>query len=583
MLNCYTSKRIQVTLEPQPIGRGGEGNIYLIKNPNEFKSCVAKIYKKDSKKQYKISYIINTVPNSIINRDTVWPKESVFDKNGKFIGFIMPKAVEKGIKLNILCSSRVNTQKYGSEWEKFCREKREAILLRLKICANISLAVNNIHSEKSYVLVDLKPENILISPSGQISIIDIDSIGIYGGNKSYPAEVHTYDYTPPEFYKNKSLNDIQRTWDYFSMGVVFYMILAGIHPYTGTCKSPYDTCTSYDQKIMKGLYPHGSKGSFFVQLLPEQSVIKNYPSNIQELFTKCFNEGHDNPSIRPTPCQWYNEIIKLIEDIKSSKVIINVPQTFLKKPKIVPPPKPLRPKYKSPINPTPKIKSKPSSFVSTITHTKPKNKTRKVVVTLILLIFIISIIIGLFNKYYSTNKLNDTKIRDTRNTSIDEINNYSRNNNTNETPNTNTNTNTKDKNNYNIPEIESNDPSQISYNWIYYLKNKNTLKNAWKLLDKNLGGDYNKWEPGYINIEDTYIHRSKLIKSSNGYAEVEVIYDAHDKVYDSKNNKCNNCFVRYHRRFLLKFTNYEWKIYKMDNDYYSDWYTTFDLKRFGKL
>jgi DNA-binding helix-hairpin-helix protein with protein kinase domain len=226
-------------VSPKPLASGGEGEVYtLLVGPNN--QC-AKIYflnQRTKEREEKINFIVSNIP---IQQNSgrfllCMPTETLFDAKGKFVGFLMPIAFDNSVQLYELVTTQIN-KKLTHEWhQKYDRRIKIGIENRLKLFVNIAIAINTIHKTKNIVLVDLKPQNILITSDAKVSIIDLDSIQIaHEKNVVYPAKVATPEYTPKEGEKlNPATDFIPETWDRFSLAVVFYEILFGIHPYTST-------------------------------------------------------------------------------------------------------------------------------------------------------------------------------------------------------------------------------------------------------------------------------------------------------------------------------------------------------------
>ena len=162
--------------------------------------------------------------------------------------------------------------------------------------------LQQLHQTGKYVLVDIKPENIKISLNGYISIIDLDSLEIVDGNKLlFPAQKLSAEYCPTEVkHLDFKTQIIPETWDRFSMAVVFYKILFGIHPFAGTGIESYKNLVSHEQKIQAGLFPHGSRADLMdVVPFPHQNF-KALPRHLQKLFLKSFDEGLYRPPLRPS-------------------------------------------------------------------------------------------------------------------------------------------------------------------------------------------------------------------------------------------------------------------------------------------
>lgn len=308
-----TKGQTALELEETPLGSGGEGDVYRIKAPGQHSGDVAKILKPDKTdpsrpetkdRLRKLEYLIANPPALVNSHSVIWPSDTI-SLNGRFAGYIMPTAV-KGQKLTILTLPEVK-KRYQQDWGRFDHRKKGSEDLRVKLCFNIAAALSQIHAAKRYVLVDLKPDNILVEPSsGQISIIDIDSVEVYEGTKVlFRAPVSTPEYSPPEIATLDTVSGfIPESWDRFSFGVIFYQVLFGIHPFAGTCKAPWDKCTEISQMIEQGLFVHGANKSKFASIPPLHNKFYEYPQDIRQLFLDCFELGHRNPTLRPDINAW---------------------------------------------------------------------------------------------------------------------------------------------------------------------------------------------------------------------------------------------------------------------------------------
>lgn len=304
----YNRENEAIQLITIPLGSGGEGNIYQIETI-KYRHFVAKIYHLRSnteEKQAKLEYILANKPLLENDYTVIWAEDLLFDSNGNFAGFLM-KMAQGSFDLTSLAGLYLSN-KMGGEWEqKFGRNSIQGFKNRIKLCYNIAAAIQQIHASKKYVLVDLKPENIKINLSGQVNIIDIDSMQIQNENNEllFPAEKLTGEYSPAESQNLDFKTEIiPETWDRFSLGVVFYKILFGLHPFAGTGKAEYNNLVSHTQKIQAGLFPNGVNRSNFEVIPKPHENFKVLSEDAQLLFLKCFDKGFLNPELRPSPKEW---------------------------------------------------------------------------------------------------------------------------------------------------------------------------------------------------------------------------------------------------------------------------------------
>ncbi|RRB02049.1 hypothetical protein [Larkinella rosea] len=325
---------VTLTIEDKAFASGGEGDIYIIISPKTFNNQVVKIYKSEKRtkeREFKTKYLVDNPPllqvqNS--HHSVIWPTAVVY-QNNKFLGLTMHRAQGEDLELLLHPKSFKNL---GSIWNRFNLQDSNAIELRLKICFNIAVALHQIHSLGRYVLVDMKPVNIKIQPNGLISFIDIDSVQVVeNGKLVFSAPVATPEYTPPEYYKGMNLSNdgAHITWDQFSIAVIFYRLLCGIHPFTGSCNPPYNACSSLSEMVENGLFPYSqSKRHHFRVIPPPHQQFTKLDESIRKLFIRCFDNGHSSPQQRPTTDDWCNvlspqPVIKIDRPLPSS--IIDIP------------------------------------------------------------------------------------------------------------------------------------------------------------------------------------------------------------------------------------------------------------------
>ena len=331
-LKLRTSKGINITVETEPFAKGGEGSVHKVISPNTYTGLCAKIYypkERNVQRQNKIEHMVHNAPRNLVTQNKIicWPKEGLFEKNS-FVGFLMPLAFNNSIQLYELCTPKFN-KKMSAKWkQKYSRNSSIGIQSRLKLCTNLSASIHSIHKLNNYTLVDLKPQNALITFDGKISVIDCDSIQISKNNKViFPARVATPEYVPPEGTRiNPSKNPVSLSWDRFSIAVIFYELLFGLHPYTATYSGQYQNCITLDSKIKKGLFVHG-KNKNSISVLPK--FHQNYrviPTSLKVLFNRAFEMANQMPDVRPTCEEWGKTIFIELKKNQTYKPVVQVKQ-----------------------------------------------------------------------------------------------------------------------------------------------------------------------------------------------------------------------------------------------------------------
>ena len=319
----YTDEKGKSITLGSLIAKGGEGEVYNISGDKN--NCV-KLYRerfRTKEKESKLKYMTNNSPQDIEGQShkVCWPKEIIYE-DGEFVGFLMSRAFEDSLLPYHLCQLKIS-KKIDSKWhETFDRDSIKGTISRLKLCVNIIAAVNRIHATNKYVIVDLKPQNLMVSPSGKVSIIDMDSVQITENEEVlFKAPVSTPEYTPPEVSGViKKQIAISKDWDIFSLGVLIYEILCGIHPYVGSAKPPNEGLNTIQEKIKINL-THVVKGEDVFQTLPNpHKTYYSFNLDLKNIFKQIFKPYKLGVSTRPSLEEFggilFNTVIALEEGFK---------------------------------------------------------------------------------------------------------------------------------------------------------------------------------------------------------------------------------------------------------------------------
>ena len=300
--------KTNITIDTEPCGSGGSGDVYKIISPSHYTNQVVKLYHKErltKEAENKIRHLVSKRINQGEHESIVWIKNVVLD-NGKFAGFTMNYA--DGIGLEQFLNDRWWRKNDTKDWDKFKLENEKGIENRIRLCSNIAIAINIIHKNSNYTIADIKPSNFKIHKNGLVSIIDIDNIEVVENTKVlYAAQVITPDFSPPEFHNGLDYKQsaASQNWDRYSLAILFYNILCGIHPFLGVgCKPPFENCTDCPDMIKNGLFLHGKKSDYINFKQPQHSNFLSLSPEIKSLFIQCFDNGHDKPQLRPSAEDW---------------------------------------------------------------------------------------------------------------------------------------------------------------------------------------------------------------------------------------------------------------------------------------
>jgi len=304
----------EIKIEAMPsLGRGGEGEVYRVIAPAKYIGYCVKLYNKNkitTEKIQKLEYLLNHSPitDSKGHHSVIWIKSLIYlkeKKNQKYIfaGLMMP--IAEGYSVEYLCASKFPFQRIKStettQYQKFDRTHADNLKSRLVVCYNIALAVAQLHQSGLYVHADIKPENIIFNAKGKVSIIDFDSVQVTeNGKVLFPALAQTPEYIPPRYQQTTLKNTVFAPFvDVFSVTVIFYRILTGIHPFAATnFKAPYHNVTDIPTAIQQKLFPFGEKQKYFNQIPPPHQLFRKIPKILQDLFLQVLE--YENTNIKAT-------------------------------------------------------------------------------------------------------------------------------------------------------------------------------------------------------------------------------------------------------------------------------------------
>ena len=288
------------------LGSGGEGTVYQLPQDN---SRVIKIYKKqiDDEQVAKLKVMLAHPPLDHTRKrghaSIAWPEDLVsLAGDERVVGFVMPR-LQEGRPLTCLYDP--------SERQKLFPQFTYGSLCR--VAANLVSAAWGIH-EMGYVIGDVKDANVMVIDSGLVTLVDTDSFQIRDPetNRVYRCPVVTKGFAAPELF-GQDCADFDRSpaQDLFAIGIlIFQLLMDGQLPFA--CAFPnVDNPPDYDECIWRGYFPYGPQATCTPPpLAPPFSML---PPLLQDLFIRCFVDGHVDPMQRPTAKTWFRAL-KQTED-----------------------------------------------------------------------------------------------------------------------------------------------------------------------------------------------------------------------------------------------------------------------------
>lgn len=285
------------------IGHGGEGDVFSIAGRDD---VAAKIYKHtpDEAKQSKIRNMVQCGDPKLLNF-TAWPLDYLSDnKNGKIIGFLMPK-IAGMTPLHEVYSPAHRRQEHPEWGWNFL----------VYVARNLAAAFNSVH-EHGHVIGDVNQGNAFVSNKSKVVLIDCDSYQTDFHGKKHLCEVGVAHFTPPELQGISSFKGVVRTPNHDNFGLallIFHILYGGRHPYAGVPQAN-GIGDSLEDNIKNLRFAYSPSASKRLVLPPPKAIpLSIVPSEMARMFDIAFTEAGRNGA-RPTAKQW----VDCLDHVKDS-------------------------------------------------------------------------------------------------------------------------------------------------------------------------------------------------------------------------------------------------------------------------
>jgi DNA-binding helix-hairpin-helix protein with protein kinase domain len=223
-----------------------------------------------------------------------WPLDLVFASDGRYAGFLMPRAPEPApVNLAILAQ----------------RTERETKLHRnmgwdalVAVARNYAAAIDVLHS-CSVVACDINLKNVMVSGDQTVTAIDCDSMQFEAGGKRYLSGYHQREFLAPE-YRSADLEKTPRTFDSDNWGlaILTWMVLMdGHHPFKGMWGGSGEP--NWEDHAAAGRFPY-AKQSGKLRPSPDAPPWRALPAELQRCFLETFTDGARNPAKRTSASEW---------------------------------------------------------------------------------------------------------------------------------------------------------------------------------------------------------------------------------------------------------------------------------------
>jgi hypothetical protein len=204
-------------------------------------------------------------------------------------------------------------RRLGSQWGAYRLPSRLGLALRLQLAMRIARSLAAVHDDGRYVLGDLKPDNLLVTCDGRVALVDCDSVQVVtSGETLFGSLVRTDDYVPPEGFdpafiaRWKEGEALESSWDAFSLAVILYQLLLGIHPFAVQGRDAVRgvIVDTVRDAIRTGCYAQGARRSQTIRIPAPHHQFARLPSTIRAALQRSLEDGHHDPTARLSPAEW---------------------------------------------------------------------------------------------------------------------------------------------------------------------------------------------------------------------------------------------------------------------------------------
>jgi DNA-binding helix-hairpin-helix protein with protein kinase domain len=283
----------------QQLGSGGEARIFSLP---DHPTWAAKIWHKPTlERAHKVTAMLANPPLDPMTGQghvaIAWPVDLLLlpGPPPRVVGFVMPRVT--GMRPVI----------------DFFNPKT-----RLRVCPlytwfylhrtarNLVTAIRALH-ERGYVVGDLNESNILASETALVTLVDTDSFQVWDAETGtlYRCRVGRPEFTPPEM-QGHSFARVNRepAQDLFGVGtLIFQLLMEGTHPFAGVYHGPGEAPV-FAERIAAGHFPHVASAGVPYSPAPAAPKFGWLHPVLQDLFVRCFCDGHRDPSHRPDAVSW---------------------------------------------------------------------------------------------------------------------------------------------------------------------------------------------------------------------------------------------------------------------------------------
>lgn len=230
-----------------------------------------------------------------------WPQWELLDEKHQVRGIVVPRIHASALAVLFDPAQRAAAVDHPT-WMTNIRAAR-------LVAAIFAL----LHRER-IVIGDVSLANLMVDRSGQVFLIDCDSVQFADPRNSavYPAEHVTPEYASPESLQG-STSRLSPNHDLFGLAIIIcQLLMEGDHPFEGVLATGTDpgiphniingNCRLFHPERMRPV-----RGRLSLSILPPE---------VRRLARQCLVDGHARPSARPSAKAWADALERAESSLK---------------------------------------------------------------------------------------------------------------------------------------------------------------------------------------------------------------------------------------------------------------------------
>jgi DNA-binding helix-hairpin-helix protein with protein kinase domain len=288
----------------QVLGRGGEGTVYAV---NGAPKHVAKVYLKppDATKVDKLKFMTRGQSEALLGV-AAWPTDLLLDEQGSVRGFLMGRI-----------SARQDAHRLYSPKSRRRTFPDADFRFVVRAATNLARAFAQIHAA-GHVIGDVNHGNALVGKDGTAVLIDCDSIQVTEHARTFPCDVGSPLFTPPEL-QGKRFRGLHRTSNHDNFGLaalLFHLLFQGRHPFAGRFAEGE---MPIERAIAESRFAYGASAAERGMSAPPATLaLGAFGSEIADLFERAF--APPGEVVRPTAVEWIEPLQRLEHRLAACRV-----------------------------------------------------------------------------------------------------------------------------------------------------------------------------------------------------------------------------------------------------------------------